>query len=242
MEKRADFWFFNLALYLPLLWFASAPWHPEAALPRDSGISGEVLRRYGIGGWLYPLSLSLYWSSVAAYVVYQIARWRAGAPRNGPKLLLLLSIVPLHYVVFADPLLAFFVVPAVTVGHNLQYHRIVWMYGKNKYARAERDRYRWAKPIFQRPWLYVLLAIAFTFGLNRGPWISFLYDTSAFYFDRWIFHGIGVMAGLADPAAAGVGAEVAGLFFAGWSMQHYYLDAKIWHVRRDSALAGSLAV
>ena len=55
-------------------------------------------------------------------------------------------------------------------------------------------------------------------------------------FDEWIFHGIGLVAGIVPPESAGVGAQVAATFFLGWAMQHYYLDAKIWRVRRDPSV------
>ena len=239
IENRADFWFFNLSLYLPLLMFVSAPWYYETGFPQlDTGLIGTHV----ITQTVHSICFILYLAIVVGYVHFQIRRWANGVTRNGPKLLFLLSIVPLHFVVFAQPLLGYFVAPIVTVGHNLQYHRIVWMYGRNKYAGDGTGQYWLVKPIFRQLWLYLLLGGVFTFGFHRGPWINFLEETLGFYFDRWIFPAIGLMAGLTDPATVGVGAQVIGLLFTGWSMHHYYLDGKIWHVNRDSAVARSLNV
>ena len=57
-----------------------------------------------------------------------------------------------------------------------------------------------------------------------------------------IFQAIGLIAGITDATATGAGAEAVAVFFVGWSMHHYYLDAKIWRVSRDPGLAASLQV
>jgi hypothetical protein len=88
----------------------------------------------------------------------------------------------------------------------------------------------------------MLLGALFTFGFSRGPWINFLAESFAFYFDSWIFPGIGMIAGIVAPESAGVGAEVVALFLTGWSMHHYYLDSKIWRVSRDPYVAKSLGL
>jgi len=237
VENRADAWFFNLSLYLPLLMFVSAPWYREMGFPLAAGgLFGTILATQ----MLHSVSLILYLGVVVGYILYQTARWLNGVERNGPKLLFLFSIVPLHFIVFAEPLLGYFVVPIVTVGHNLQYHRIVWTYGQNKYAGDDTGRYRLAKPVFRHLWLYVLLGVVFTFAFHRGPWIDFLEKTLSIYFDLWILQGIGLVAGLKNPVKAGIGAQVIGLLFTGWSLHHYYLDGKIWHINHDPSVAKSL--
>ncbi len=239
MENRADFWLFNLSLYLPVLSYISAPGQSKAGFV-DVEFVPALLGAPTITGIFHELSLALYGAVIVGYLMFQLWRWHLAIPRNGPKLLFLLSIVPLHFVVFSNPLLALFAVPIVTVGHNLQYHRIVWMYGQNKYARDVTERYRLTQPIFRHLWLYLLLGVIFTFSLSRGPWIDLFEEKAALYFDRWLFSGIGMMAGIMDPATAGVGAEVVALFLTGWSLHHYYLDSKIWRVSKDQKIAKSL--
>lgn len=114
------------------------------------------------------------------------------------------------------------------------------MYGQNKYTRGDPARYRFTRRIFRRLWLYLLLGYAFTFSLSRGPWVEFLGEQFALYFDQWIFPAIGMMAGIVNPQSASVGAEVVALFLTGWSMHHYYLDAKIWRVSKDRQVSRSL--
>jgi len=237
IENRADCWFFNLALYLPLAMFVSAPWYSDTGFPHaDAALLGGVK----VVEAIHAACFVLYVTVAVGYVSFQFVRWLGGVERNGPKLLFLASIVPLHFMVFAEPLLGYFIVPIVTVGHNLQYHRIVWSYGQNKYAGDTSRRYRWTRPVFRNVWLYIGLGALFTFALHRGPWVDFLEDTLSAFFDRWVVGGIGLVAGLNDIAGSGIGAQAVGLLFTGWSLHHYYLDGKIWHVNRDPSVARSL--
>ena len=238
LENRADFWFFNLSLYLPVAILLTSP-IPEGTRHLHIDVNLGVLSRFGILQVLYPVAVGLYVVTIGGYICFQIMRWHYRVPRNGPKLLFLLSIVPLHFFAFLHPLLALFTVPIITTGHNLQYQRIVWMYGTNKYAEGTTREYRFTGPIYRHLWFYVFCAVLFAAWFG---WLHSVGDTFAFYFDRWVFQGVGLIAGLKNPAEANVGAEVFSLFLMGWAMQHYYLDGKIWRVSRDASVAKNLKV
>jgi hypothetical protein len=51
-----------------------------------------------------------------------------------------------------------------------------------------------------------------------------------------------MMAGVADPAALGLGEWLVAAMLLGFAMQHYYLDAKIWRVSRDRQVRQHLNV
>ncbi len=235
LENRVDAWFFNLALYLPLVAFLSAPWYAQTGLP-PTGFRVPLVAGLALGDVLGPLCAVLYPALILGYAGFQLHRARAGVPRNGPKLLLLLSVLPLHLAVFSSPLLALFVVPLVTLGHNLQYHRIIWTYGRNKYAKDAEDRYRFAGPLFRGVWRYALAGGLFTLLLYRGPWMEWLKGA----LNRATAPALGAVTGLEGPAALGVGELVFAWLLLGWAMQHYYLDAKIWRVNRDPQVARAL--
>ena len=61
--------------------------------------------------------------------------------------------------------------PLVTVGHNIQYHCIVYSYGRTKYFRDEDPRYRWARPLFRSLGAYAAAGLVFTLLFYKGPWI-----------------------------------------------------------------------
>ncbi len=235
LENRVDSWFFNAALYLPLLVFATAPWYAQTGMPA-LGLQTPVLGTYSIAAVAHPLMVVAYPATILAFVWFQAHQYRHGRPRNGPKLLLLLSIVALHFAVFVHPLLALFVVPIVTVGHNLQYHRLVWSYGRNKYFRGSETIFRYARVAFHSVPVYLGLGLVFTFVCYQGPWVELARRELAHALDAWVFQGVGMLAGVVSPESSGVGARVAATLFLGWAMQHYYLDSKIWRVRRDPSV------
>jgi hypothetical protein len=241
-ENRIDSWAFNLSLYLPLLLFMTSTFYSQTPGFPDLGLRAPLIGDFSIGALIYPLALALYGATLTAYFGWQVYRWRMGRHINGPKLLLLLGILPLHFVAFSHPLLVVFLVPLVTVGHNIQYHRIVWTYGHNKYKQEERPGFAFARRMFTSLPLYVLVGLIFTFALYQGPWIDFLKATTGLQLDTTLLNGISMMAGVADPADLGLGEKLFAALLTGWAMQHYYLDAKIWRVRRDKTLRDNLNV
>lgn len=234
--SRVDTWFFNLALYLPLAIFLVGP-----VFGQTPGMPALPLS--WLPGFLYPLAWAVYLGVLVGYTGYQVYLWRQDRRVNGPKLLFLATLLPLHLAAFSHPYLAALLVPIVTAGHNIQYHRIVWMYGQNKYGAPEaKARFRWAGAIFSRFWIYFGVGLLFTFALYRGPWIDWLKVTLGMNLDQSVLLGVGMMAGLSDPASLSLGQQLFGGFLLGWAMQHYYLDSKIWRVGRDRSVAERLNV
>jgi uncharacterized membrane protein (DUF485 family) len=235
---RVDTWFFNLAFYAPLAMFLTSPLYE-----RTPGFPSLGLQNLAVTPVLHVLIWALFLGAILFYIGYQIHLRRQGQPLNGPKLILLGTLIPLHLVAFSNPWLAALVTPIVTVGHNLQYHRIVWMYGQNKYATPEgRSKYRPAAAIFGRFWIYFGVGLLFTFALYRGPWIDWARSAVGMSLDQSFLNGVGMMAGLADPTKLNLGQQLFGALLLGWAMQHYYLDSKIWRVGRDRSVAKQLQV
>jgi hypothetical protein len=241
-ENRIDKWFFNLSLYLPLVMFMTSAYYATTPGFPDLGLRYNLFGKLSIGGVVYPSAWALYLFSIAGYLGWQWRRWRNGQLLNGAKLLFLLSIVPLHFVAFAHPMLVVFVVPLVTIGHNLQYHRIVWGYGQNKYGHEQRSAFGLVKKIFGSLPLYILTGFLFTFALYRGPWIEFLRDAFGLQLDQSLLNSIAMMAGIVDPSKLNLGEKVFAAMISGWAMQHYYLDSKIWRVRRDAMVRKGLGL
>ena len=162
-EFRVDRIVFPIVFYLPIGWFLTAPWYGQSGMP-ELGFATEIGGR-ALGSWLHLPLGSLWLLAVIGYAAFQ---WRChlqGKPRNLPKLLLLAATVPLHAAAFSNPLLVLFVVPLVTAGHNLQYHRFVWDYAKRRY----RSGHSAAAFSFRSPALYFALGLVFTFLAYRGP-------------------------------------------------------------------------
>ena len=85
----------------------------------------------------FPRFEPVFWAIVAAALAVwlgrQCVRYRQGDSFNLPKHLLLLAVIPLHWLTFAYMSWQA-AVPTVTIVHNLQYHALVWFHNRNRYA------------------------------------------------------------------------------------------------------------
>ena len=230
LETRVDRVAFPVLFYLPIGWFLTAPWYAASGMP-ELGFATELGGRT-LGAWLHAPVGSLWLLAALAYAGFQWRRTVQGVPRNLPKLLLLAATVPLHAAAFSGPLLVLFVVPLVTAGHNLQYQRFVWDYGRRRYP-GERSPAAFS---FRNPVLYFALGLVFTFLCYRGPLVGWVSGFLAGLLGEVLLPFAGLVAGAPGSGGGSLAAEVVGASLLGWAMQHYYLDAKIWQVSKDERL------
>lgn len=156
----------------------------------------------------------------AAWLARQAQRLWKGLPLNLPKYLLLAAAVPMHWVVLLTPMphKPIAIVALLTIYHNFQYHRLIWFHNQ-KYRRDEgcRERHGAAALISRRLAYYVLAGVAF------GVW---------YQVPRQLVNHT------ADPAAFLT--QMSSGFLWGYAFVHYYLDSKIWRVRRDPSVGRAL--
>jgi len=158
------------------------------------------------------------------WMARQAQRALSGQPLNVPKYLLLAAAIPMHWVVLLTPMphkpLA--IVAILTIYHNLQYHRLIWFHNK-KYAQGpdRRERYGGAELISRRLLYYI------GFGLLFGLW----YQGPRQYTLAYL---------LANNQRETFWIQMAAAFFWGYAFIHYYLDSKIWRVRRDPSVGKAL--
>ena len=143
-----------------------------------------------------------------------------GLPLDVPKYLLLAAAIPMHWVVLLTPMphKPIAIVAILTIYHNFQYHRLIWFHNK-KYSIGDdkRERYGGAELISRRLLYYI------AFGLLFGIW----YQAPRQY--------IGYPTG---PVSLPV--QLFAAFLWGYAFIHYYLDSKIWRVRRDPSVGKAL--
>ena len=160
------------------------------------------------------ITLALLW------LLRQLQRAVQRQPLDVPKYLLLAAAVPMHWVVLLTPMphKPIAIVAMLTVYHNFQYHRLVWFHNR-KYTRdpACRERHGAAEFISRRLAYYVL------FGVLFGVWYQLP--------RQYVNHA-------ADPE--GFVTQLISGFLWGYALLHYYLDSKIWRVRRDPSVGKAL--
>jgi hypothetical protein len=187
----------------------------------------EALSRVpaSLHGWLGALPNALLALTVVAAVAWvgrQAQRVFLKLPLDVPKYLLFAAAIPMHWVVLLTPMphKPIAVVAMLTIYHNLQYHRLVWFHNR-KYTRDEdcRGRHGAAEFISRRLVHYLIIGVAF------GVW----YQVPR----QYVNHG-------ADPEAFVT--QLASGFLWGYALLHYYLDSKIWRVRRDPSVGRALSM
>jgi len=172
-----------------------------------------------------------------AWLGRQIQRAIIGEPLDVPKYLLLAAAIPMHWIVLLTPMphKPIAIVAILTIYHNLQYHRLIWFHNK-KYSGSAgtlpasgstelRQKYGAAELISRRLLYYIAFGILFGL-IYQGPRQILGYMT--------LKNSDG---GLGDPSFA---TQTGISFLWGYAFIHYYLDSKIWRVRRDPAVGKAL--
>lgn len=165
--------------------------------------------------WLPAVALGLYAIMVAAWLVRQWQKLRAGAPRNWPKLGLFAMVVPLQWIalLYGSHFGPNGIVRAgIALGlfHSFQYHRLMWFHNRNRYTEPGAvERHGLAARLVSNVGVYIAIAIGLNLVLNFVPSALLPYQT--------------------------VQAAVWGVAFT-----HYCMDARIWHVCSDKGLAAAL--
>lgn len=162
-----------------------------------------------------------------------------GEPLNVPKYLLLAAAIPMHWIVLLTPMphKPIAIVAILTIYHNLQYHRLIWFHNK-KYAgnrgssptvreglSDSRQKFGAAELINRRLLYYIAFGIIFGL-IYQGP--------------RQILGYISLRNSDAGLPAQSFATQLGISFLWGYAFIHYYLDSKIWRVRRDPSVGKAL--
>ena len=157
-----------------------------------------------------------------AWLARQLQRVVQHLPLNVPKYLLLAAAIPMHWVVLLTPMpdKTIAIVAILTIYHNLQYHRLIWFHNKKYTSGADGKEQYGAAELISRRFLYYI-----AFGILFGLW----YQLPRTLVGR-----------NADPTTLSMPAQLLAAFFWGYAFIHYYLDSKIWRVRRDPSVGKAL--
>lgn len=186
-----------------------------------------ALLRGGVNGFAKLLLIGTVLLTVV-WLGRQVQRAITGEPLDVPKYLLLAAAIPMHWIVLLTPMphKPIAIVAILTIYHNFQYHRLIWFHNK-KYSRAadSSDEFGVASFISRRLLYYIGFGILFGI-IYQGPrqllgWVSFQ-RANAGVTEQSFLVQLGVS------------------FLWGYAFIHYYLDSKIWRVRRDAAVGKAL--
>ena len=177
-----------------------------------------------------------------AWLGRQVQRAVTGEALNVPKYLLLAAAIPMHWIVLLTPMphKPIAIVAILTIYHNLQYHRLIWFHNKKYVGMAPRgssptvkegspssatdlrQKYGAAELISRRLLYYIAFGILFGL-IYQGP--------------RQFLGYISLKSG---EGAQSFATQLGISFLWGYAFIHYYLDSKIWRVRRDPSVGKAL--
>jgi hypothetical protein len=213
--------------------------------------------RFGVNG-LAAILLAGTIVLFVAWLARQLQRFLSGESLDVPKYLLLAAAIPMHWVVLLTPMphKPIAIVAILTIYHNLQYHRLIWFHNK-KYTRSSlatgtaltgtagvqpasneraartvseesthpRQKYGAAELISRRLLYYIAFGILFGI-IYQGP--------------RQILGYMNLKSGGGITGEQSFATQLAISFLWGYAFIHYYLDSKIWRVRRDPSVGKAL--
>jgi hypothetical protein len=209
-DTKLDKVFFAAAFYYPFLVYPLHNKQAASLIPfpipaRPAAVYQDVL--------LFAVILV-----TLAYLVRQGQKWRQGLSLNWPKQLLFASAIPVNYLLFRSAMPLLGVYAALTIYHNVQYHRLVWFYNQNKYGSdpEEARKYGLATLINARWLTYVAAAALYAIIFDVVP--------------RFVLKdGVGLMN-------IGTRNQIIFSFFAAPGLLHYWVDGHIWKMRADPEL------
>jgi len=169
------------------------------------------------------------------WIIRQVQRAWLRQPLNGPKYLLLAAAIPMHWIALLTPMPAkpIALVAILTIYHNLQYHRLIWFHnqkysgkGVSPLSRAQDARHTYGPAALISRRLAFYIAFGIIFGV--------IYQGPRQYLGYLNLHTGDSPAALSLPVQLGIA------FLWGYAFIHYYLDSKIWRVRRDPSVGKAL--
>ncbi len=212
VDNRIDKLFFAAAFYFPFLTY---PLHNADA----ASMIPFSIQKYSGATHAYEDVLLLCVLAVGAlYLQRQWTKWRKGLTLNWPKQVLFAAAIPVNYFLFRTAMPLIGVYAAVTIYHNIQYHRLVWFYNHNKYGQPKEAAKR--------------------FGLAtliNSRWLAYL-GCAAFYGLLFDYLPDFVLKPSIGTASVNLRNQLIFSLFAAPGLLHYWIDGHIWKVRHDPEL------
>ncbi len=186
--------------------------------------------------WVVALCTAAIGTLAIAFLIRQLVRVASGEKINGPKILFLLAVVPLHiYVCLSDAvlgasLLAFSAF--VTIFHDIQYHALIWFHHRNRYHKpgVDQKQFGLAPKLSKNIAVYFGCAIFFalifrllgcSFDIHPGC-TPFVISS-----DIHLFGSVNADAFLKA-------------FLLGFPLHHYFVDQFIWKTSKSKELQKDL--
>ncbi len=175
-----------------------------------------------------------------AWIGRQLQRGWLRQPLNVPKYLLLAAAIPMHWIALLTPMpnKPIALVAILTIYHNLQYHRLIWFHNQKYSVRSPNLREGAVRPLDLKKKYgpAALISRRLIFYVGFGILFGLMYQGP-----RQVLGYLGLKPTHGVPTAElPVSVQLGVAFLWGVAFIHYYLDSKIWRVRRDPSVGKAL--
>ena len=227
VDNALDRWLLMFAFNYPFVAFIA---HDPAAMARVPPILRGGVNAVATILLIGTIVLGIGWLS------RQVQRVIVREPLDVPKYLLLAAALPLHWIALITPMPAkpIALVAILTIYHNLQYHRLIWFHNQKYGTRASRALTAGGTPAYQTYGPAALISRRLLYYLGFGILFGLIYQGPRQYLGYLNLHTGDSPGTLSTPVQLGIA------FLWGYAFIHYYLDSKIWRVRRDPAVGQAL--
>src|SRR5258708_24769119 len=232
VDNARDHWLLMFAFNYPFVAF----------IANDPGAMARVppILRNGVNGVAMLLLVGTIGLGVL-WLARQIQRSVLRQTLDVPKYLLLAAAIPMHWIVLLTPMpnKPIAIVAILTIYHNLQYHRLIWFHNQKYRAANSNERVPTDQAqltVRAKFGAAALISLRLLYYLAFGVLFGLIYQGPRQYFG---YLGLKHSAGLA-PNEQTLGLQLGIAFLWGYAFIHYYLDSKIWRVRRDPDVGKAL--
>jgi hypothetical protein len=227
IDNALDRWLLMFAFNYPFVAFIA---HDPAAMARV-----PPMLRGGVNAVATILLIGTIVLGIG-WLIRQVQRVIVREPLDVPKYLLLAAALPLHWIALITPMPAkpIALVAILTIYHNLQYHRLIWFHNQKYGTRASRALTAGATPAYQTYGPAALISRRLLYYLGFGIVFGLIYQGPRQYLGYLNLHTGDAPGTLSTPVQLGIA------FLWGYAFIHYYLDSKIWRVRRDPSVGKAL--
>jgi hypothetical protein len=246
IDNALDRWLLMFAFNYPFVAFIA---NDPAAMARVPAVLRGGVNAVAMILLIGTIVLGIGW------LLRQLQRLILREPLNLPKYLLLAASIPMHWIALLTPMPAkpIALVAILTIYHNLQYHRLIWFHNQKYGGKASSHTSKRLEP-------GLVPAGGTSAASKQQREIARQYGPAAFISRRLLYYiGFGIIFGLLYQAPrqllgyfglkASHGVPTAELpmqiqlgvaFLWGVAFIHYYLDSKIWRVRKDPSVGKAL--
>lgn len=152
------------------------------------------------------------------YYLFIIVKNKSNPFQNKPKWILLSMVLVSYNIAFHLDIPILILIAAITVFHNVQYHKIINFHNVNKYKKEEKQKYGFAVVLAQKVSVFILLALLFNL-FSYVPRIA----SNVLVSDLMLNY-------------------ILSSFFWGVAFHHYYLDSVIWRIKGNNDLNNNLKI